>query len=83
MVVREIGWEVVDWVHLAQIGASDTCEHSDEPVKGGEFVDPLSDCQLLKKFSAPEFLGSHHAYLYIALQCEVHLHSSLRFLILI
>jgi hypothetical protein len=22
MEVREIGWEVVDWVHLAQIGAS-------------------------------------------------------------
>jgi hypothetical protein len=32
------------------------CEHSNEPmdsIKGGEFVDQLSDYQLLKKDSAP------------------------------
>jgi hypothetical protein len=32
------------------------CEHSNEPldyVKGGEFVDLMSDCQLLNKDSAP------------------------------
>jgi hypothetical protein len=31
-------------------------EHSNEPsgsIKGGEFLDKLSDCQLLKKVSAP------------------------------
>jgi hypothetical protein len=31
------------------------CEHGNEPsgsIKGGEFVDQLSDCQLVKKDSA-------------------------------
>jgi hypothetical protein len=33
-----------------------SCEHGNEPsgsIKGGEFLDQLSDCQLLKKDSAP------------------------------
>jgi hypothetical protein len=32
------------------------CEHGNEPlgsIKGGEFLDYLSNCQLLKKDSAP------------------------------
>jgi hypothetical protein len=32
------------------------CEHGNEPsgsIKGGEFVDYLDDCQLLKKDSTP------------------------------
>jgi hypothetical protein len=35
---------------------ADCCEHGNEPsrsIKGGEFLDLLSDCQLFKKDSAP------------------------------
>jgi len=44
----EIAWEV-DWIHLAQDRNQwrGCCEHGKEPsgsLKGGEFVDWLSDC---------------------------------------
>jgi hypothetical protein len=35
---------------------ADLCEHDNEPwccIKGGKFLDELSDCQLLKKDSVP------------------------------
>jgi hypothetical protein len=48
MGLRHIGWEVVDWMHLAQdrpvVGS---CEHGNKPsgsISGGEFLDSLSDC---------------------------------------
>jgi hypothetical protein len=43
MSLREIGWEVVDWIHLAQVGTSgEPCEHDNKlsgSIKGGEFLD--------------------------------------------
>jgi hypothetical protein len=58
MDLREIGWEGVDWMHLAyDKGTVASCfEHDNEPsgsIKGGGFLDKLSDCQLLKKDSVP------------------------------
>jgi hypothetical protein len=53
MNIMEIWLEGVDWIYLAQ---ADSCEYDNEPsgfVKGGEFLDQLSDYQLLKKDSAP------------------------------
>jgi hypothetical protein len=45
---REIGWDGVDWIHLAQDkGPVAGCfEHGNEPsdsIKDGEFLDYLSD----------------------------------------
>jgi hypothetical protein len=42
MDLREIGWEVVDWMHLAQEGGkvAGCCENGNETsgyIKGGEF----------------------------------------------
>jgi hypothetical protein len=41
--LKEIGWEGVDWMHLAQDSpVADLCEHSNEllhSIKGGEFLD--------------------------------------------
>jgi hypothetical protein len=41
MDLREIRWEDVDWIHLAQDRTvADSCEHSNEPsgsIKGGNF----------------------------------------------
>jgi hypothetical protein len=40
---REIGWEGVDWMHLAQVSTTgNSCEHGNEPsgsIKDGEFLD--------------------------------------------
>jgi hypothetical protein len=40
MVLRGIGWQVVDWIHLGQAGC---CEEDgnrlSSPIKGGEFLD--------------------------------------------
>jgi hypothetical protein len=47
----EMRWEGVDWINLAQDG-----EHGDETsnaIKGGEFLDYLSNYQLLRMDSAP------------------------------
>jgi hypothetical protein len=51
---RIIGWEAVDWMHLAQDRdhLAGCCDHSNEPpcfIKGWEFLDHLSDYYLLKK----------------------------------
>jgi hypothetical protein len=54
MDLEEIVCENVDWIHVVQDGAG-CCEHGNEPsgsIKCGEFLDQLSDCQLLKKNSA-------------------------------
>jgi hypothetical protein len=50
---REIGWDGVDWIDLAQEG---TCKHGNGPsgsIKCSEIREYLSDWQLLKKGSAP------------------------------
>jgi len=41
MDLREIEWEVVDWIHLAQGLVVGSCQHSNEPsdsIEGGEFL---------------------------------------------
>jgi len=38
MDLTEIGWECVDWIHVAQEGS---CGHGNEPlgsIEGGEFI---------------------------------------------
>jgi hypothetical protein len=58
MDLREIGWKIVSWIHLAKIGSS---EHGNEPscsIKGKEFFDKLSDYKLINKDSYPWFLLS-------------------------
>jgi hypothetical protein len=50
---REIGWEGVEWIHLAQGKGpvAGCCEHDHElsgSVQGGKFLYQLSDCKLLK-----------------------------------
>jgi hypothetical protein len=52
MDLREIQWEVVDWMHPAHDRGQcwDSCEHGNEPsgsIKGGVYLD-----KLLKKDSA-------------------------------
>jgi len=45
MDLREIGWDVVDWLHLAEDRAG-SCEHDNElsgSIKGGEFLDQIND----------------------------------------
>jgi hypothetical protein len=51
--LREIGWDGVDWVDLAQEGS---CEHGDEPsgsLKCWEMLEWLHNWRFLKKGSAP------------------------------
>jgi hypothetical protein len=53
-----IGWEVVDWIHLAEGRGpvASSCEHSNEPlfsIKNREFLDYLSNCCHLKKDFTP------------------------------
>jgi hypothetical protein len=43
MDLRKLGWEVVDWMHMAQEGpVAGSCKHSNEPsvsIKNREFLD--------------------------------------------
>jgi hypothetical protein len=57
-ILWKIGWGSVDWIHVAQVRNQwqGSCEHGNElsdSIKGRELLDQLSDCQLLKKDSAP------------------------------
>jgi hypothetical protein len=40
MDVEGIGWENIDWIHLAQGPMAGSCEHRNEPSRstGGEFL---------------------------------------------
>jgi hypothetical protein len=57
MDLRKIGLEGLDWIHQAQDrdqwgGGGESCEHCKEPsgfIKGGEFLDYLSNYWLLKR----------------------------------
>jgi hypothetical protein len=49
---KETGREGVDWMHLAQDSDQWRAVVNMCPIKGGEFLDQLSDYQLLKKDSA-------------------------------
>jgi hypothetical protein len=54
MDLREIGWNGVDWIHLAQVEGS--FEHGNElsgSIKFWEFPEWLHNGQLLKKGTAP------------------------------
>jgi hypothetical protein len=58
MDLREIGWDGVDWVDLAQDRGplEGSCEHGDEPsgsIKCWEVLEWLHNWWLLKKDSAP------------------------------
>jgi hypothetical protein len=58
MDLREIGWDGVDWVDLAQDKGplEGSCEHGDKPsgsIKCWEVLEWLQNWQLLKKGSAP------------------------------
>jgi hypothetical protein len=56
MDLREIGWDVVDWVDQAQGPLEGSCEHGDEPsgsIKCWEVLEWLHNWRLLKKGSAP------------------------------
>jgi hypothetical protein len=49
MDVKEIGWKVMDWMHLAQDRVQwqalvNTVMNLQSSIKGGEFLDLLSDC---------------------------------------
>jgi hypothetical protein len=48
MDIGDIGWEGVNWIHLAQDGpVAGPCEHGNEPsgsVEVREFLDGLNDC---------------------------------------
>jgi len=52
---KQIGWKGVDWIQLAQDKTSlGYYEHSNEPsgsIKGGTFLDHLSNYQLLKDYA--------------------------------
>jgi hypothetical protein len=53
--LREIGWDEMDWIDLAQ-GREGSCEHGEEPsgvLKFWEVLQQLHNWQLLKKGSAP------------------------------
>jgi hypothetical protein len=55
--VREIGWDGMDWIDLAEDRDQwRACEHSNEPlgsIKCWEVLEWLHNRQLLKKGSAP------------------------------
>jgi hypothetical protein len=43
--LREIGWEILYWIYLAQDGGQWRAEHGNEPsgsVKGEEFLDSMT-----------------------------------------
>jgi hypothetical protein len=77
MNLREIGHEGVNWIQLAQNRDQlrTICDHSNEPsgsIEGGEFLDKMNGCLLLKKDSAPwkllrDFILSHLAHNFSAL----------------
>jgi hypothetical protein len=56
MDIKQIVWEIVEWIHLAQVGdVVGSCENGNElsaSIKCGEFLDQLRTCQLSKKDSA-------------------------------
>jgi hypothetical protein len=54
--LREIGWDGMDWIDLAQGPVEGSCEHGDEPsgsLKCWEVPEWLHNWQLLRKGSAP------------------------------
>jgi hypothetical protein len=54
MDLREIGWDGVDWIDVAQ--DKDSCEHGNEPsgsIKYWEVLKWLHNWRLLKKSSTP------------------------------
>jgi hypothetical protein len=56
MDVREIVWDGMDWIDLAQDRNKGSCEHGNEPtglMKCWEFFEWVDNWQLLKKGSAP------------------------------
>jgi hypothetical protein len=53
--LREVGWDGMDWINLAQ-DRDQCCEHGNEPsvsVNCWEILDYLHNWRLLKKVSAP------------------------------
>jgi hypothetical protein len=58
MDLKEIGWEGVDWINLAEDRDEwqPFCEQGNDPldsIKCLEFIDQLSNCYLLRKDSLP------------------------------
>jgi hypothetical protein len=57
MDIREIGWDGVDWINMAQDGPMEgSCEHDIKPsgsIKSWEVLEWLHNWRLLKKGSAP------------------------------
>jgi hypothetical protein len=52
----KILYEGVEWIYLAQNRDQGSCEHGNEPqgpIKDVEFLDLVSDYQLLREDSAP------------------------------
>jgi hypothetical protein len=46
MSLKEMGWQGVDWIQLAQGPMAGLCEHDNEPpvsIKGRRFLDQLND----------------------------------------
>jgi hypothetical protein len=60
MVLRETGWRVVGWVHLAQaVALAGCCEYCSKPsgnIKCWEFLEWLSNCWLLEDSAPWEFV---------------------------
>jgi hypothetical protein len=50
MDLKETGCNSVDWITLVRLGHSGSKKHS---LEGAEFLYQLSNCELLKKASAP------------------------------
>jgi hypothetical protein len=60
MDLREMGWQGVDWIHLAQAPVAGYCEHGSEPsgcIKGGEFLEYLCKGKVVPVL----LLTEHHA----------------------
>jgi hypothetical protein len=58
MNLREIGWEGVDWIHMAQdidqcLALVNMVNKPSGSIECWEFLVWLSNCWLLKKYSAP------------------------------
>jgi hypothetical protein len=54
MGLKEVGWEGVDWMHVAEVRGQwralvNTVMNPSGSVKGGKFLGQLSDCHLLKR----------------------------------
>jgi hypothetical protein len=69
MDLREIGWDGVDWIDVAQYRdrVEGSCEHGNEPlssVKSWEVLEYLHKWRLLKKGSTPfrHLLGGPEKY---------------------